>query len=133
MSSEVTFLTKPQLQRRWGKPDRTIDRWRDIGRLPPADTFLGNQPAWREQTILEAEAKWAQEGAERVPYQNTAKAHKAATEKRAKQAVMKAIPKRAPKDVKAGKTHFTDYLLSLEMMKAVKPPSKATHPTRRGA
>ncbi len=78
MSSEVTFWVKPMLQRRWQKPDRTIDRWRESGRLPPPDTFLGHQPAWREDTILAAEAKWAQQGAERAPHQDTDKAHAAA-------------------------------------------------------
>jgi len=78
-SEEVTFLTKPALQRRWGKPDRTIDRWwKETGRLSPPDTYLGPHPAWREQTILAAEAEWARQGAERAPHQDTAKAHAAA-------------------------------------------------------
>lgn len=116
MSSEVTFLTKPALQRRWGKPDRTIDRWRDIGRLPAPDTYLGAHPAWREQTILAAEAEWARQGAARIPHQDTDKAHAAAAEKRAQLAEQSArwVKKNAPKEV-------------------LKPARKATQSTRRGA
>jgi hypothetical protein len=102
MSSEVTFLTKPALQRRWGKPDRTIDRWwKETRRLPPPDTYLGSHPAWREQTILSAEAEWARQGAARVPHQDTDKAHAAAAEKRAQRAEQSAawVKKNAPKDV----------------------------------
>ena len=101
MSSEVTFWVKPQLQRRWQKPDRTIDRWRDSGRLPPPDTFLGNQPAWKEETILAVEAEWARQGAERVPHQNTDKAHAAAAERRTQLAEQSAqwLKKSAPKGV----------------------------------
>jgi len=98
MSSEVMFWTKPMLQRRWQTTDRSIDRWwKETGRLPQPDTYIGPSPAWSDQTIRAAEAEWAREGLARRPHQDTAKALAAAmAEKRAQAAKAKAGTPRKP-------------------------------------
>ncbi len=123
MSSEV-FWTMPMLSVRWNRTTRTLARWRRQGLIPAPDIYLGKQPAWTEETVLAVEAEMKRRAVERPPvYADINKARAGLAAKRAREA---AGAKRAPKAVKTGKTHFTDFFLSLEPMNAVEALSNAS-------
>ena len=125
MSSEV-FWTMPMLSVRWRRCGRTIARWREQGLIPEPDIYLGKQPAWTEETVLAVEAEMKRRAVESPPvYPNMAKAQAGLAARRTKLAAEGLKEKRAPRGAKAGKTHFADYLLSLETMNAVEALSNA--------
>lgn len=122
MSSEAVFIDQVALAARWHKTTRTIARWREQGKLPRAELYLGRQPNWSMKTIYKLEDEMRRAALEAPPtFPCTAKAIARRAELRAKQAAKQARGKRAP----------------ATKAKPVKPTSKvvckATHPARRGA
>jgi predicted DNA-binding transcriptional regulator AlpA len=51
-SGAERYLSKTDLAERYGVSTRTVDRWRDDGRFPPADLILPNRgPRWSDRAV----------------------------------------------------------------------------------
>jgi hypothetical protein len=67
MLEDRVFIGQTPLAIRWGKSPRTILRWREIGKIPPPDLYLNQQPNWRMETVIRLEEQMQRQSVESPP------------------------------------------------------------------
>jgi hypothetical protein len=125
MNEDRVFIGQTPLAIRWGKSPRTILRWRELGRIPPPELYLSQQPNWRMETILKLEEEMQRRAVEAPPkFPSTAKALTRCAKLAAARAARKAR-------TKAAKLKRAAAARAAAKANAVKPARKAVKPTRK--